>query len=872
MNIKNKIFTILTSALLLFGNCVCSAWAEDALFYKTVDISGYYNAKAYLNLSDYNSVTIDSDDDFWSWGGDNYRHNYALNGDSVETLKAEDGFVYDNSGIPFLWNTSGAIQVRKSGSFSPGAAYTNGATVDIENGNYSKISFLAYSVVGSKTYKAFTVDMIYTDGTEKKSVYINSREETTATALKISAYAHWVQKANKGSTITTFGNAGNTAVDTYTVQADETRTLDKIRFYNSGVDYAGSYEQSKVLALTLAQKSVDTLIMENLPTADEITIDNLTETYEKISNIENTMAAQGKTENDLFEEAREKLNSVREKCNTVKFEYIESLVEALPEVDAVTPNVYYDVKESLENLTAEMTKYGVSETELSENAQNKLSELKDKLAESKPSYTTFDISSYRNSKLFAYEAQKENIRINEPHDFFNYGQPGTYYNNFALDGDTFRSYLNADGIIEDKSHIPYYIDSDLAVAVSGSSYGIRGVNNVEIDLTDGAYSSINFIAFSFSGTANYNSTTITLIYDDKSSTVFKKFPIKGRNQIDEEDKDWIFGLPSYAHWNVGQLDKVSFGAKSEYNGIYTYEVIPEEGKIVDKIVFKNENTYLGWYERFKVLAISAVDERPEKIKAYTETKLSELSKAASISAEDLKAIKANLDKLEQLGIDTQDLKGISEFNSLYDNLLEVKSNTVTSKSDFINAQILLSSKAKDFTKDKIKLVSDSKEINPQYIDFALTEENGMSKINLTFPNFLDYSSKYRIVLSKDIESEYDSRMSLYKDRTLEFKITPSVYFSNITAVQNGNNMTVSVDMSNENSEEAAPYSVMFGFYSADGMLLKYAGEDGAIPYGQNKSFSETLTIPENTSTVEFYAVDSNENKRLIWEPVVVQGG
>ncbi len=879
MNIKRKVSLILISAILFSFGIYSFAYAlDDGVFYNTVDISSSINGKVYLTEDNYKSVTIDSNDDFLSWGGDTYRHNVALSWESLEQ-QMTDGVFISKSGIPYKLYPEGAISIKGT---NDATTYTNSVEVDIADGKYEKVSFLAFSVNGSSNFNAFTVKINYTDGTSDKhkaklSAFAAYDEADATAAGYVKTYLHWGANLNKGTTITSFGlDNSSKKIDEFSFIPNSGKTVASVTFLNEGgSNYGNWYEPAKVLALSLGQKSISSLIIEVLPIPDDITLDNLNDTFDKIKSMEDSMLAQGITEEELTSEAKARLDSVREKCEQIKFEYIDSLVEALPGLDKVTPNTYYDILSQIENLEDEMEKYEVSEDELTEVSKTKLSELREKLKTVKPTYTMFDISSYRSSKLFVYEDAKENIRIDKKHDFFNYGQAGTYYNNYALSGDALKEAVGDDNIVEDKSHIPYLIDSDLTIPVSGSDYGISGVDKTEVDLPDGAYSSVNFLAFSLSGTAPYGSTTITLKYDDNSTTVFKKYEIKPQIGNDSENDDWVFGVPSYAHWKTGYLDTVSFDTASGNYGIYTYEVIPEAGKIVDSITFQNTNTYLGWYEKFKVLAISAVDETPEKIEAFTEKKLSELKSLATISSEDLKAIKANLNKLEELGRDTQSLNGIDEFEGLYENLFEVKSSSVTSESSQITVAVELSKGAVNFESDKIKLYSDDKEINSSYIDFSFSGENGETdKIIMKFPNFLDYDSEYKVVLSKDIRSAYDERLTLCKDREIKFQVEPTVYIYDLKAVSSGKEITLEAHLLNE-TDKNSTYAIMFGLYSKDGRLLDYLFDEGNLEAGEGKIFTDKkLTVPENETdyTVEFYAIDSSENRRLIWEPIVLIGG
>ncbi len=1028
MNIKRKISLILIASILFSFGIYSFAYAstgEATLTYIPVDLTPFNNSLAYTDAENYNNLKVENDEDYFridvANGTGNLDHSYALDADTVEALYV-NGLVYHN-GIPFDWNTDGAVGISGNGKAGITASchgfhsnHIQSATVDVPDGNYTKLNFLAFTTFSTKNgttdrKSPFHIELIYEDGTKSTNMTLNStadlQNDPTLDQIAIEFFSTWNTTTTKITKRTDLKKSVNypwyiANVGVYSLDIDMTRTLKEVRFYNEGTAEVCWKAQMKVLALTLAQKSINDFIIETIPLSENITLENLNDTYEKIDVVEAMMQQQGIDENSLTAEAKERLNkakevcearksdyinslvealpipedvdstifidvidqiskveaemdkygvsveniredlrekipALKEECEIIKYDYIDSkvdelplpeevtldiyndvleqisdveaemdkygvlyediseasktkisalkercdniyyyhiegLVEKLPLVEEINPSKYYDVSEQIADVEAEMEKYSVSYDDISEASKTKISELKEKLAEVKPTYTMFDISEYRTSKLFVYDAQKTNIRLNKTHDFLSDGQPGTYYNNLALSGDDLITALGDDNIIEDKNHIPYLIDNDLTIPVCGNSYGISGIAKTEVDLPDGVYSSINFLAFSNAGTINYGSTTITLNYDDGTATVLKKYPIKSKTSNDSENEDWVFGAKYYAHYDTGYLETVSFPNAAGNYGIYTYEVIPEKGKIVDSIIFQNENTYLGWVEKFKVLAISAIDETSDKIANFAGKKLSELSSSLNVSAEELKAIKSNLDKLEGLGYDTQSLSNISEFNNLYENLIEVESYNISSEADKVTAEIVLTSEALSFEKDKIKLYSGSEEIDSKYVDISFKGENGNTKsITLTFPNFLDYDSEYKVVLSKDITSIHDSRLTLSEDREVKFNIKPTVYVSDAKTEINGSKISVSVNLSNETGT-SRPYAVMFGLYSKDGELLNYVTEEGNLD--TEKLIERKISIPNNVEdySVEFYLLDSYSGRRLIWEPIVLIGG
>ena len=564
--------------------------AEATTEYKTVDISAYYKGKAYLNSQNYTSVTIDSDDDFWSWGGDTYRHNYALNSESVEALKV-NGLVYDNGGIPFLWNTDGAIQVRRTSSFSPGATYTNGATVDIENGSYSKIDFLAYSVNGSKTYQAFTVDMIYTDGTVTKSVYINGMGATTEKAIKVGAYAHWAENANKGSTVTNFGSAGTAAVDTYSVQADETKTLDKIRFYNGVSDYAGGYEQTKVLALTLEKDRLKAVLTE-IPEASEITVGNVQSVKTALENFYSILDAQNKTVSDLTADEQAKVTAAAEKVEAV-----------------------------LKEIKADDT------------------------------YKTIDISGYYKGKAYLNSQNYTSVTIDSDDDFWSWGGD-KFRHNYALNSDSVEA-LKVNGLVYDNGGIPFLWNTDGAIQVRrSSSYSPGAVytNGATVDIEDGNYSKINFLAYSVNGTTETNNKFMAdMIYTD-GTTVSQYVHINGMGNTTEN----AVNVGAYAHWteNANKGSTVTNFGSAGTAAVDTYSIQTDETRTLDKIKFYNTDNYHGGVEQVKVLALTLSN---DGINSHIDKLLSSDSITADNALEVKKAVWAIEAEMTEKGVAEADL-------------------------------------------------------------------------------------------------------------------------------------------------------------------------------------------------------------------------
>ena len=635
---------MLVSAVNVFG--VSSE--TDISEYKTVDISGYYSGKAYLNSKNYTSVSIESDDDFWDWGNrTQFKHNYALDSDSVEALKTDDGLVYDKSGIPFLWNTSGAIQVRRTGGFQPGKTYTNGATVDIENGAYSSINFLAYSIYGSKNYGSFTVDIIYTDGKVTQSVYINGMEsnEITANAIPVKAYGHWTEGVNKGSENISFGAHYNTGVDTYSVQTDETRIIDKIRFYNGVGDFAGGMEQTKVLALTLKRGNPKVLEDKNI--------------------------------------------------------------------------------------------YNMIDIDASGNA---------------------------NSPIYMDENTCNNVVMEKADDYLSWGG-AKFPNNFALDKISLSEHIN-DGVLTDKDGIPFSMPLNKAIAVGGKD----GISSC-VDLPDGIYDTVDFLAVSINGSKNNSADAnfaAELVYTDGTHSE-ESITISPQ----KDSALTVCSSKVYLHW-LADTNAPSFTLDTVSNNeahINKYSVKPADGKTVDKIIFSNktENMYFSYTFRSKILAVTAVKAKREALREKLIKAFLEIPEKDELSFCDASYISYTNELLEQF----KTLGGIAE--------------EITGYERFLTSE----AKAEEFKAQKPDTVNIY--VSPDGNDNACgNEEKPLKNLNIARENALCakemFPSASVNVILRGGEYRISETLYMYGDKGISYKAYP-----NEKAVLRGSTVLSSAD-------------------------------------------------------------------------------
>ncbi len=521
---------------------------EATTEYTTVDLTPFNNSQTYLNSTNYSSVTLNTYDDFMSFGGASYLHNYAFDSDSIEALKT-NGLVYDNNGIPFDWNTDGAVSIGLGTQDSPyvGYTFTKTNTVDVEDGKYSKIDFLAFNFNGSAPYyNVFSVELQYTDGSKTSTaVTVNSNSGHTANAIAIGTYVHWTANLFPGDTVTSFAKSGASYVDTYSVDVDQAKALDKVRFYNNGTSTASyAYEKTKVLALTLESDKLNTALSA-VPEASAVRTGNLESAKAAINNLDKVLAAQNKTYSDLTEEEQAKITTVKEK---------------IAELDAVI----------------------------------KLSD----------TYSTVDLSSFNNSQAYVTDSNYIAAVVESNDDFFTWGGDN-YRHNLAFNKNYIDS-LKVDGLVYDKTGIPFDWNTDGAISISGSNAGVTYTNSVAVDIEDGKYSKANFLAYSVSGSATYHAFTVELQYTD-GTKASEQIDINGMTSNDET----AINIKNHVHWTtgctIGSTMKYD-AASSASNSVYTYSVNADSGKTLDKIRFyNNSNNYGNWYEQTKVFALTLSD-------------------------------------------------------------------------------------------------------------------------------------------------------------------------------------------------------------------------------------------------------------------------
>ncbi len=548
-----KNLCVIMTMLLIFSVNVCCAYAENTSFsYKTVDLTPYYNSQAYLNADNCKSVTITSNDDFLP-SNDTYRHNTAFDADSVEAMKDDKGLIYNNSGVPYDIDTTGAIHVR--GSYG-GVTYSNGAVIDIENGNYSKLDILAYS--NTIYYEdTFSVRLTYTNGsTETKYITVNNAGNgASENAINIGSYIHWVPNQNLGSTIT-YGKSGSLTVDTYIITTDETKVLDKIQLYNKSSASEGSstyqawYDVVKVLALTLTYGS-------------------------------------------------------------------------------------------------------------------------DEAIEEKNIYKTVDIDSLgvADSPIYTDDENHENIKPEKEDDYLSWGG-AEYPNNFAIDRVSLSEYIEND-ILTDSDGVPFYMPLNKAIAVGGKD----SISTV-VDLEDGAYSEIDFLAVSVNGSTDGSSDskfTVELLYTDGTRSE-EQITLKSFNDSDETGCT----VDAYLCWEKNP-EIINFELTGTKANIKKYRVTPQYDKIIDKIVFSNKtgNMYFSYTFRSKILAVTAVKMRKQQAKAKYEEIIQLLSNKEELSYSDVMMvdyIKEIINHYETLGGSINELNGYDSFEALEAKAEEIKNS------------------------------------------------------------------------------------------------------------------------------------------------------------------------------------------------------
>ncbi len=257
--IKRTVSLMLVLLMVFSGMTVAQA-AGSTPRYVTVDISDAYNAEVYKSSAEGADLTFNrwnDTPDYLSWGS-TYYYRRALNIESIAEQLDENGMLYDKAGVPYSMPLERAINVQ--GEITPST------TVDLEDGAYSKIHFLAAVLdAGADTTTGVEVAVNYDDGTSDSVSF--SRNMYGASGSKdvdsyvMTAQAHSTNWNNESgeNLIGTFGTStSDFNIYTYSVDADTTKTVTSITF-------SSRYKSTcaKVLAITAvgidSQEYIDAL-------------------------------------------------------------------------------------------------------------------------------------------------------------------------------------------------------------------------------------------------------------------------------------------------------------------------------------------------------------------------------------------------------------------------------------------------------------------------------------------------------------------------------------------------------------------------------------------------------------------------------------
>ncbi len=597
-----KYLCLVTILLLVFSTNLCSvATAEEANVtvetteYTTVDLTSFNNSLAYVDKTNYTNAPVENDEDYFrittniTAGSVNYDHTFALDKDSVEELKV-DGLVYSKDGIPFDWNTDGAIGI--SGKEVEGingscqGFHTNhieSATVDIKDGNYSKLNFLAYTRISSTnttyfTAQPFYVDLVYEDGTVSKNVTLIGDEDlatnSTQEHIAIRHYKTWntttsaktTQKFDAQSTDPQWHTA---RVGLYTLDLDITKTLKEVRFYNNHNKWSNWRGQMKVLAMTIETNMLDklNLAISSLPEASEITYKTVASAKTAIDNLDAALEALNKTYSDLTEDEQAKIEAVKAKIAEVNEELISG-----------------------------------------------------------PEYTTVDLTPFNNSLAYVDKTNYTNAPVENDEDYFRItltdGNLANYDHTFALDGDSVEE-LKENGLVY-KNGIPFDWNTDGAIGVSGNGGdGVNGschefhsnhIDSATVNIEDGNYSKLNFLAFTRLSSNNTSYFTaqpfyVDLVYED--GTVKENVTLIGDEDLANSDHEQI-AIRFYKTWSTTTSAKTTqkFDAQStdpQWHtarvGVYSLEL--DITRTLKEVRFyNNHNMWSNWRGQMKVLAMT----------------------------------------------------------------------------------------------------------------------------------------------------------------------------------------------------------------------------------------------------------------------------
>ena len=337
----------------------------------------------------------------------------------------------------------------------------------------------------------------------------------------------------------------------------------------------------------------------------------------------------------------------------------QELINELPNATVISTSNYYNIKEQLNFAVREMKEQNIKVSDLNSTALAKLNSVRSALDECLGRYNMFNIAPYATSKVYidipigvsSFPYASANVQY--PHDYIKWG---SYDNCGAISKREMSSIVDSDGILHDKSGVPYSMPLNMGIEVRADNInsGVNYMPRTLVDVENRVYENLKFIAVTKDTTAE--NFQINIKYTDGTETSVKagenelKILASGSSGLD----NYIGAVGMFAYWGQGSYNLTSTAT------LFSYSLKPDPNKIVDKIEFRSFYFNSG----FKVLAVSGVRHSLSESLAMANNligKLPSLNELSIINYVDVGLIRSLINDLVVRGVTEGELVGYSDF-------------------------------------------------------------------------------------------------------------------------------------------------------------------------------------------------------------------
>jgi len=392
-------------------------------------------------------------------------------------------------------------------------------------------------------------------------------------------------------------------------------------------------------------------------------------------------------------------------------------------------------------------------------------------------------------------------------------------------------------------------------------------NPIVIDIPNGLYSSIRFIATSTSGSPA--SATVTVSYLNESVPVVSGVTRIGSYRASDADAGNVVENEYY----LGAAGAVRPGGS--YRGqLYAYYIITNPGKIVDKITISC-NTAV-------IFAVSAVGISKEQLSGGIQNLIQGLS--IPPTQENREMVSTILEMIEmgkEMGMSDEEInniEGMDKFLEIDRHLIRIKDHRVFIDLDNMNVDVNFSGPIDSSTVNKtnIRVLKNGVAIAPEKYSLATV---GEQDIRVIINNELDYDSNYSVEFSKDVASGIGNKLTLGSVHTItfipeapfevtEFELKDENGNSTTVVESGGKTVTAFVKVKNNTLPANVDYVVTIALFSPSGRMMDKIVASGSVAEGETSDeITGEIFIPEDVSSgykMECFVWNSYSDMKLLY--------